>query len=236
MTAAPTANQILRSLDRHRAQAQFASLADLDAAHSDAVRRALSAVRPTSRIDVPKLLDSVRRDLAERAERDAQSEPDAAGILRYRLMLMSEGELTGLRDDLRTRVAAGEGDQPFEPGSAGALILSRIDGIATRLRAHDDVEPDVEPDPEPRRSIPRRRPARTTQEATAPAEARAPVEREARSSGPRKRSARPFLGPRLLGPGDPDRPYGMSVDYDPRASSRLAESEGFPREPICDSQ
>ena len=119
---------------------------------------------------------------------------------RYELLLKSPEELLALRADLKRRVDAGEGDQPFRPGTAGADIMDRLDGIASRLRAHatDDVEPDPDDldDDEPRRRRPRGkvrrlRPRNAEDGDGAPTEARAPA-------GARTRPARPSA--RLLGP------------------------------------
>lgn len=187
---APTAAQILRSLDRHRVQAQFASLADLDDAGHDAVRRALSAVPAGSRIDVDILIASVRADVVRRAEAEAakRAEVNPLGILKYRLSLMSKGELGAMRDELRAKVDAGEGDQPFEPGTPGALLMDRLGGIAARLHAHtadvepDDVEDEDKPRPPRRRGgVPRLRPQGVQGYVDAPTEATPPAGARTRS-------------------------------------------------------
>jgi hypothetical protein len=194
---APTAALIIRDLDRRQLLREMDVLGGLDDVASDAVRHALSAVPRSAKIDVRLLVDSVRRNVAEGAERKAQSEPDPLGILRYRLTLASSDQLESLRDDLRTE---------REPSVALETIMARLDRIADRLAIPNAVdEPDEEPDDEPpRRSIPRIRSRRAAQESSAPA----PAKRRERSI---------FIGPRLLGPGADDRPYGMSVDYNPRA-------------------
>ena len=83
------------------------------------------------------------------------------------------------------------------------------------------------PDEPPRRSIPRAR-SRRALDAVAGARALdAPAPAKRAKTAPRA-VARPFspgfpggparasyLGPRLLGPDDPNRPFGASIDFDP---------------------
>ncbi len=73
---------------------------------------------------------------------------------------MSADELLALRADLKRRVDAGEGDQPFPgPAAPGADIMDRLDGIAANPRPDDVEQPDEDLDDEPatkRRPVPAR--------------------------------------------------------------------------------
>lgn len=237
-----TAAGILRQLDAHWLGAQMAALAALDTAHQAEVRRELRAVRPSARIDLGVLVESVKAQVQARAEADAERLAKSAPMmaLRYRLSLLSEGRLKELRAHLREAEARGEVSVDFGPGSVAAAILERLDTIAERLYTADDVQPDAEPDdeapPKRRRGVPRRRlsrPVVAAEAEPAPAEAQLPARRQPPVGGRRKREAErsTFLGPRLLGPGDPDRPFGAPIDYDrsawsPRPPWLLSEDDG----------
>ena len=138
---APTAKTILRDLDRRRAQVQIATLGDLDDAASEEVRRALSAVPGNARIDVPLLVELVRRGIAARAEAKAERMRQDAPLraLQYRLSLMSEGRLAELHAHIKDAEARGEATVDFGPGSAAAAIMSRLDAIAERLGSNTDA-------------------------------------------------------------------------------------------------
>ena len=201
---APTAGHLLRQITARQRQADAMRVADLGDAERTAVVAALERVSSRARVDVDKLIATVRADVAKRAEAEAATQPDMLGILRYELLLKSPEELLALRADLSARVERGEGDQPFRPGSPGAEIMHRLDGIADRLGVHaDDVEqpdPDlVEPDehepPKRRRGrVPRRSPRQAQDAPGAPTEARSPARAATRPARP---SAR-LLGPKAF--------------------------------------
>lgn len=200
--AAPTAASLLRQLDAHRTQVQITALTGLDAVAQAEVRRALRGVKGSARIDVDLLIGSVRRDIAERAEREAQREPDVLGILQYRLSLMTQGELVEMRDDLRARVAAGEGDQPLVPAITHASVPVGGDDDL------DDELDDEADDPPRRRSIQRIPSRRAAASSRSPRDPANPAQKqEQRVSSRISRSLAGFLGPRLLGPGADLDPY-----------------------------
>ena len=149
--SAPTAAGLLRLLDKRKTQAAIAALGDLDDAGHDAVRRALTAVPAGSRIDVPVLLESVHRELTARAEAEAAKRAADAQPWRYALLLKSPRELLKLRDRLQAAADAGETTVEWPlPGSPGADILQRLDGIAANLRPAEVEQPDPDLDDEPR--------------------------------------------------------------------------------------
>lgn len=227
--SAPTARTILRDLNRRRAQAQIATLGDLDDDAHDAVRRALSAVPANARIDLPLLIESVRRDIAARAEAEAERARANSPLksLRYRLSLISEGRLTELRDHLKQIEARGEKTVDFGPGSPGAAILAKLDCIAARLskptgtdatskldRALDQLDGiDDAPAPSQRRGVPRVRSKRAvaamaqSDEQAAPSNRPSPKIRPNSSAG---RARAPFFHAGSHG----DRPLGCPVGSD----------------------
>ncbi len=147
---APTAGHLLRQITARQRQADAIRVANLGDAERTAVVAALERVSSKARVDVDKLIATVRADVAKRAEAEAAKQPDMLGILRYELLLKSPEELLALRDRLQAAADAGETEVPWPlPGSAGAEVMGRLDAIASRLRSHatDDVEqPDEEPD------------------------------------------------------------------------------------------
>jgi hypothetical protein len=86
MQQAPTAATIIAALDRHRLQFDMSALAELDAAHSEAVRAALSGVPRKARIDLRLLLSTVKSEIAERKARKPPPDPR-----RYEALLISQG-------------------------------------------------------------------------------------------------------------------------------------------------
>jgi hypothetical protein len=167
----PTAAAIMKALERHKFQNDVSMLADLDDAHHDAVRQALSGIAPRSRIDVRLLVADVRRYVSE-AEAARRANPNLRGIFEYGLSVMDDAGLARLRDELRRRREGGEGGAPFLSGAPGfgsvpgsvfpswgtqppagpqTLPASRVDS----LRCVADAEPD--PDPDDESDTPRRR-------------------------------------------------------------------------------
>ena len=92
----PTAANLLKLLDKRKAQTSIAALGGLDDQAHGALRRALTAVPGGAKIDVPRLMDSVRRDMAERAARRPRPDP-----FRYQLTLMTTDQLLALRAELK---------------------------------------------------------------------------------------------------------------------------------------
>jgi hypothetical protein len=121
-----TVSAIVRDLERRTQARQMDALADLDTAHADAVRAALLALKPRARIDLPVLLDSVRREVA--AEQSGMTPADIAAIDRRLDRLHVEADARGII-----------------PGDAAYYGLS-LD--LDRMGAADDVEPDPDPDDE----------------------------------------------------------------------------------------
>lgn len=196
MTAAPTAGALLRELDRRQYQAHLSALGDVADADREAVTRALKQVPRNARVDVAILIETLQKEAAARAEAKAARQPDVLGILNYQMSLISKGELTGLRDGLRARVEAGQGDQPFAPGSAGASIMSRLDSIRSRLA---DVEPDPDldddyEDAKPRRGVPRIRSRRVAGESPVQAGTSTPPRPRTRVNGAPRASAHLLFG------------------------------------------
>lgn len=192
---APTAQAIIKALERQRFQSDMGQLAALDSTHSEAVRTALSAVPGKSKIDVRVLLESVRRNVADRAAKHPPGE-----AWRYAITLMDDGQLGEFKRLVR------DGTDPNEAASRAKQCNRALP--APPSTAIDDAEPDDfdedgEPEPKRRRSIPRRRLLR--------------AERKPKAKKPE--AARVFIGGRLLSPGDPDRPFGQSLDRDSRAAS-----------------
>ena len=195
-------------------------LADLDDAERAVARALLARVEPTARIDPVALVADVRRRAREQAAAEAakKATPSPLGILRYELSLMSGDELTRMRADLSARVERGEGDQPFQPGSAGADIMERLDAIASRLRSHatddvaqpdedlDDEPDDDEPRPQRRGKVPRRSPRAVEDYARAN---RGPTHRPAPERA-RESSCRQSLAATTLSRGPSARPLGQS--------------------------
>ncbi len=214
--SAPTARAIIAALERHKFQSDMAALADLDGQHTEAVRAALASVPRKSRIDVRLLLASVRREVAEREEqRRAHAQP-----WKYSITLMSDGQAAAFRRLVE------DGTDPDE-AARRAMATASLPATTTAV---DDVEPDAEPDPDiddddapeqpPKRRGVERKPLKRAGEDSrlrrraAPAPARGVKRLEHRPTA----NGRPFLGGRCIGgPGDPDRPLGASVDFDPSA-------------------
>lgn len=205
---APTAAAIIRALERQRHQSDIAQLSELDGAHSEAVRAALFAVPRNARIDVRLLLDSVRRQIAARAEAASRRQPDVMAVLRYGVTLVSEAGLEQLAAHLRSRAAAGATKVDFGPGSVAAEIMSRPDSISVRLRASREVERDEidEPHEKSRTRRVRTRRSRGGTAETAASVPLAPTRRE-------KMHPRVF-GPRVVGAGRDRRPFGCPTDVD----------------------
>ena len=189
----PTARMILKSLDRLCAQAQFAALSTLDEDGRAQVRAALTQANPRARVDITLLVASVR----ERISRPSAAEVQASVAAR-----------------LRAIAERMDGHPPSSPAEVMALEMFP-----------PGDEPKVGKDfPTKRRSIPRVPSRRAVDSAAGPDRADpapAPVRRAKNAPRP---VARPFsrasmpgfyAGPRLLGPGDPGRPYGASEDFDP---------------------
>lgn len=203
-TAGITARAVLRQLDAHRLGAQMSALAAMTTPEQAEVRRQLAAVRPGARVDLPVLLDSVRRAVAERA---AAERPDPTLAFKYALTCMSDAELADLEADLARRVDDGDGDQPFEPhwpswpdspGSAGASPIPR-----RRLgRAREPAGRESAPSATTLAGTPENPPS------AAPRPFRRPVEQPS------------FVG---FGAAGRDRPYGCpeDADYDAWARPKL---------------
>ncbi len=174
---APTAGTILRELDRRSYQANLSALGDIADEDRDAVVRALSGVSPKARVDVGLLIETLRNEAQERAEAEAERLKADADPWRYELLLKSPEELLALRADLKRRVDAGEGDQPFRPGSPGAEIMDRLNGIASRLHAPGVEQPDpgLDDRPPPRPKVRRLASRRLAQSAPEAADALEPA-------------------------------------------------------------
>ncbi len=206
MTAAPTARSIIAALERHKFQSDVGLLAALDGEHRDAVRQALSAVKGSARIDVGLLIDSVCREVADRAAREAADGDAVRREVEGMIAAALRGELDCDDEDEELGEAAGA----LAPGSVHAEIARRLDEIAARLgdRAEREAK---RVDPPKRRSIPRTPSRRTAERDSSGSPARprpAAGREEERVRGPRRAAqAAPGFGPRLLGPG---------ADYDPR--------------------
>lgn len=149
---APTAASILKQLDAHRLGAQMQALAALDTAAQSEVRRALTAVRGSARIDVPRLIESIRQTIAEQAKE--QRKPGQPW--RYAITLMSDDQ----REEFRRLVQGGS-----DPDAAAQSVMKDKD-YASRLRPADTEVDDAadEDAPPKRRSIPRRRLLRAERE------------------------------------------------------------------------
>ena len=176
----PTAREVLRSLDRLCAQAQYASLATLDEDGRAHVRAMLSQASPRARVDITLLVEFVRA----RISRPSRDEIEAAIIAR--LAAIAE-RLGGHPPSSRAEVMA---LAMFPPGPTNPKSKPRVPS----RRALDSVAGPDPADPAP-----------------------ASVRRA--SDAPNGVARASFLGgPRLLGPGDPDRPLGMpdrDPDYEP---------------------
>lgn len=184
MSPAPTAAALLRDLDRRQSARQMEMLADLAAREHDAVRQALRGVRGSARVDVAKLMESVRREIAERQEQRPPAQP-----WRWAVELMSPDQRQVFKRLVESCVDADEaareamttGEQWGIPG-LGTPVMSRIDGDDD-LDRDDNAEDDAK---KRREAVPRKKLMRTERKSKKP-------EREF------------FSGPRLLGAGDPER-------------------------------
>ena len=204
MTVA-TASTALRQIGRRASQLTVAPLSGLDQREIAAVTRELTSVPRGARVDVALLVADVRDRQRARAEAEAARRRADADPWHYELLLKAPEQLAALRDELKRRVDAGEGDRPFRPGSPGATIMARLGDIRTRLGAH--AEPDelddeaADDDPKPRRQVARRRLRKKAQDADLPPVAdHVPAVAEVRPErprsgphGPRKSPARPLL-------------------------------------------
>jgi hypothetical protein len=184
----PTVGHILKELDRRRFANGMAALADIADHDRDLVTQALARAPKSARVDVGVLVETLRKEAHERAEAESARRSAEAEPWKYELLLKSPAELVAMRDDLKRRVEAGEGGQPFRPGAR----------TMSHSRAHH-VEPDPDPDddePSVRRKvlrgIPRRlRPQSALEEPSAATEAPGPASPGTRSSRPQSRQAGP---------------------------------------------
>lgn len=200
-----TAATIVRALERQRFQSDLSVLSDLDATHSEAVRAALKGIPSKAKIDLRLLVSAVRSDIAERVAARSATSRDGLSILKYQLSCMSKDELVAMRDQLRARVDAGEGEQPFELGSPGSATINTLAPVRSRLPLCD-VEPDDEtggdePEARPmrRRSIQRIRYRRSMEQSegdpaspTPPTQKTRPEQRALPAFMPQSASARPW--------------------------------------------
>lgn len=207
MSVPVTAAALIGELARHQHRARLDSLASLDDRERDVMRRVVSALRPNATIDIPGLVEDVRRLVAER---DAGISPEEAADLRAHARAAN----AQWRDECERRGIA--------VPSAEAYAVDLAMQAATTTTTTADAEPDDEldddaPEQPPKRRGVERRPLRRAGETprlrrrAAPDPARAG--KRARTSP--AANGRPFLGGRCIGgPGDPDRPLGMPIDYD----------------------
>jgi hypothetical protein len=171
MTTAPTASSILRQLDARRAQVQIAALADMDDDAQDAVRRMLENVRPSARVDVGKLVASVRQTIEARqraeasnmtpAERAAFQQHVAASLDRWRYECGRRGVAGAARYGLMLQMqsdAAGRGEiADRDRAPPRRRSPTRLRSKRQELEADDDAPPRrgrsrrerPEPQPEP---------------------------------------------------------------------------------------
>jgi hypothetical protein len=198
-----SAGTILRNIALRQRQSEVAQIIDLPDNERAAAVDALSRVKADAKVDVAVLIATLRKEAQDRASAAAARAPDLLGVFNFGLSLMTQGELERMRDDLRARVDAGSGDQPLLPSTPGAMITDRHRlAIPSAPVEQPDELDDDELDDEPRAAVRRVRSRRHRQQASPAASARKPF----------------FIGPRLLGVGDPDRPYGMSIDYNRHAA------------------
>lgn len=147
---APTAGSLLRQIAARQRQADAARIADLSDAERAAVVAALEKVPSRSRVDVGRLITSVRREVADHIAA-SKPEPNLAGIFRYQLSLMSYEALVRLRDELRVKLYERGVTDPFRT----ALAVASAFRTATPVNDIKRV-PDADGDKPPkRRGIPR---------------------------------------------------------------------------------
>lgn len=196
MSSAPTAASILKALDAHRIGAQMAALAALDSAHQDAVRLALSRVKGRARIDLRILIDTVCREIADRSTGMSPAE---------------RAEFRQFIRDSNARLRAECESRGIEPSDPAAFALSLTMQVAAAPRStaryDDDLDDDVD-DAKPRRKAQRKPKVRSL-----------PRRRLLRLERAKRKPEEPprFLGPRLFAAGADDRPFGQSIDFNPRA-------------------
>ena len=90
----PTAREVLRSLDRLCAQAQYASLATLDEDGRAHVRAMLSQASPRARVDITLLVESVRERIS-RPQRDAATASIIGRLRAIASRLIETGQTDG---------------------------------------------------------------------------------------------------------------------------------------------
>ena len=134
-----TAAEALRNVIWRRRTAALNRLAELSYAATDAVITTLERLPPDAQVNLARLIDEARKAAAERAA--SRNQPSALGIFQYGLQFMSTAELERLRDDLRARVEAGEGNQPYYVPNARSLPP-----FPTPAETADDADPDDELD------------------------------------------------------------------------------------------
>lgn len=75
--SAPTVGSIIAALDRRRFANGVAQLAELAEANGDLVRAALARAKRSDRVDVPILVETVKKEVAARAEAHRRRNPPA---------------------------------------------------------------------------------------------------------------------------------------------------------------
>lgn len=185
-----TANDIRRAMEQRDRASVLAPLDGLTGAERAAVLDALEGTRDGARVNLPRLIERARRKVAD-AEAAGRRHAQPRAFRYYVDHVADIDQLHAMRTALK------DGSSPAE-AMAAAISMGR-------------------PEPTPRRieTAPRR--------AEQPQEPRKPVARYRGAKHglrPRKRreKAAPVLTGRIIGRGDPDRPRGMSVDWDPSAA------------------
>ncbi len=219
--SAPTAGMVLAQLALRKRQSEIAAIASLAPTERSMVISALELVSPRRRIDVPTLIATIRRDVARRAEAEAERLRTDANPWKYELHLMSHNQLIIFRDELKRR------------GEIGAALSA-----ARQLRAPSADQTPARPKVKRRRLsdvLPAQAPADAPNAEPAPERARAPRARSARPVTPPTR----YFGPRAFGPdgedlvpefAEPFRPPWLLPDADADVQPDVEPDEEFAEE------
>lgn len=213
--SAPTAASILRQLEARRTQAQVAALADMDDSAQDEVRRLLGQVKPSARVDIGKLVESVRRSTARRMSGFTPQDREAARAANAAWRSACAARSVSIPSPEAYAVMLG----------MQATAYDDVDDLDLDDELPDDLDDD---DAKPlrrrrRKSVPRRASRRAAvSPAAGPDRADPAPGREQRVlTRPAGVPARSYLGPKLISAADFDYDPG----YDPMPPPWLLDDE-----------
>lgn len=157
-----TVSAIIKDLERRTQAREMDALAQLSTSHADAVREALASLRPRAIIDLPVLLSTISREVAE-----AEARRPSAPAWRWALELMGLEQLSTFKrlvesgtdadEAAREAMASGPVRGLGGLGTMRAGDAAPDDDLDASLDALDDLDDEPDAAPKRRRSVKRLR-------------------------------------------------------------------------------